>query len=179
MPAPKHIPHYTIADYSQWDGDWELWRGIPVAMTPSPFGRHQWVAGQLLTRLNTQLRAVGCSDCYALGETDWVIAEDTVVRPDIAVVCGEFPDRYITNVPRIVIEVLSQSTEQKDRTVKFELYQAEGVETYILVDPNKRTTEAHRLVAGRYQPYPSTSSIQISLHSDCQIELPTNLDFKS
>lgn len=38
--APRYEPRYTIADWRQWEGCWELWNGLAVAMTPSPFGRH-------------------------------------------------------------------------------------------------------------------------------------------
>ena len=27
-------------DYQQWEGAWELWNGVAISMTPSPFGRH-------------------------------------------------------------------------------------------------------------------------------------------
>ncbi len=49
--AKKYLPHYTIDDYQLWAGDWELWNGIAVAMTPSPFGRHQALASRLLVAL--------------------------------------------------------------------------------------------------------------------------------
>jgi len=28
--------HYTYDDYALWQGDWELFEGIAVAMTPAP-----------------------------------------------------------------------------------------------------------------------------------------------
>ena len=31
-------PRYTVDDYESWAGDWELWQGTAIAMTPSPFG---------------------------------------------------------------------------------------------------------------------------------------------
>jgi hypothetical protein len=37
----KFIPRYTVADYRQWQGDWELLDGVAVSVTPSPFGIHQ------------------------------------------------------------------------------------------------------------------------------------------
>ena len=45
--ASKYDPHYTVADYEQWSGDWELWKGTAVAMTPSPFGKLQLVGANL------------------------------------------------------------------------------------------------------------------------------------
>ncbi|MEO1923214.1 MAG: Uma2 family endonuclease, partial [Nautiliaceae bacterium] len=28
---------YTVKDYEQWEGDWELIEGRPYAMAPAPF----------------------------------------------------------------------------------------------------------------------------------------------
>lgn len=41
MTITESIKHYTLADYLQWQGDWELIQGRPVAMTPSPGVTHQ------------------------------------------------------------------------------------------------------------------------------------------
>jgi Uma2 family endonuclease len=62
--------------------------------------------------------------------------------PDVAVICGkpEFVKNRtdtITN-PVVVIEVLSASTGQYDRTAKFELYQAlPSMQHYVLVDQKR------------------------------------------
>jgi hypothetical protein len=37
----EDLPHYTYDDYLQWEGRWELIRGIPFAMVPAPVIRHQ------------------------------------------------------------------------------------------------------------------------------------------
>ena len=85
--APRYLPHYTVADYRLWEGDWELWEGIPVAMTPSPFGRHQELTVKLAAALLGAVEASGC-EAKVLAEIDWIIADDTVVRPDVVLVCG-------------------------------------------------------------------------------------------
>ena len=83
--ALKFAPHYTHKDYVQWMGDWELWEGIAVAMSPSPFGRHQRVVTALAAELLGELRRTN-SLATALARLDWIIADDTVVRPDVMVV---------------------------------------------------------------------------------------------
>lgn len=171
MPAPKFNPHYTLADYQQWEGSWELWRGVAVAMIPSPFGRHQWVAGQWLTRLNTQLAAVGCDDCFVVAETDWVIDQDMVVRPDVALICGGFPEQFIDRPPALIIEVLSESTASKDRGAKRELYESEGVQFYLIAAPNDPEVEIFELVSGRFEQLPANVPVEIVLHPGCSIQL--------
>ena len=53
--AKKYPPSYTYEDYRLWEGDWELIEGVPYAMAPSPFGRHQRVVGKLIYQLAEQL----------------------------------------------------------------------------------------------------------------------------
>ncbi len=48
------------------------------------------------------------------------------------------------------MEVLSDSTSDKDRTVKRELYDGQGVEHYLKVDPAKQSIQWLRLTHGVY-----------------------------
>lgn len=129
----KYEPHYSVADYQQWPGDWELWQGTAIAMTPSPFGRHQLIGANLVRELGNALHEQG-SAYRVLYEIDWIVSDDTVVRPEV-VVCDRIPDRHLTSAPIFVAEILSPSTQEKDRTVKRELYQFERVTYYLLLDP--------------------------------------------
>ena len=45
--APRYVPHYTVSEYARWEGDWELIDGVPIAMSPSPFGPHERVGSEL------------------------------------------------------------------------------------------------------------------------------------
>lgn len=158
----RFIPHYTWADYAQWPGDWELWNGIPVAMTPSPFGLHQFVAANLIREFSTSVRQARIG-LHVLHEIDWIVSDDTVVRPDI-VVCDGVPREHLTQPPRIVVEVLSPSTAEKDRTVKFELCQQQSVPYYLIVDPDQRTIQVFRLdAAGRYAVVPFTAALRFEI----------------
>ena len=174
MPAPNYIPHYTIADYRQWEGDWELWRGIPVAMTPSRFGRHQKLATKISQRLLNAIEQSNCDDCEVVMELDWVISDDLVVRPDVAVCCGQDIDEFIRSAPKLIIEVLSDSTESKDRTAKYELYQDQAVEYYLMVDSRDKRVDAYCLSNGTYErsvvDLDNAATIQIKLHEHCKFD---------
>ncbi|MEZ4529166.1 MAG: Uma2 family endonuclease [Desulfobacterales bacterium] len=52
--------------------------------------------------------------------------------------------------PDFIAEVLSPSTEQNDRTVKFEDYAAHGVKEYWIIDPASRTVEQYFLAEDEY-----------------------------
>ena len=43
MSVARYIEYYTYEDYKNWEGDWELIEGVPVAMAPSPLGIHQYL----------------------------------------------------------------------------------------------------------------------------------------
>jgi hypothetical protein len=43
-----------------------------------------------------------CSErCSVYFELDWIVNEDTVVRPDVVVVCGRIKD-YIKSFPEVI-----------------------------------------------------------------------------
>ena len=158
----RYTPKYTIQDYERWEGDWELWNGVAVAMTPSPFGRHQFVSVNLASELRIALREAGIK-AYVLSEIDWHIDDSTVVRPDVVVV-ESIPNRYLTEPPLFVAEILSESTAEKDRTVKFELYREKGVSNYWIVDPATNALEVYRYTPdSQYESQETGEQIPISI----------------
>jgi Uma2 family endonuclease len=53
--------------------------------------------------------------------------------------------------PDFVAEVLSGSTQKRDRGIKFQDYAAHGVGEYWIVDAERRTVEQYALVNGQYE----------------------------
>ena len=120
--ASQFNPNYSVADYQQWHGDWELLDGVAIAMGPSPFGSHQRLASRIFMEVVRGLNETKCQSFEVIYEIDWIVNQHTVVRPDIVVVdC--VPEKHVESPPALIVEVISQSTEQKDRTYKFELFQ--------------------------------------------------------
>lgn len=161
--APRYLPHYTVADRAAWEGDWELLDGVAVAMTPSPFGPH----AERLSRLSAVFwNAIDAAACRAtvLAEIDWIVTDDTVVRPDIVIVCGAAPRQHVEQPPALVAEILSAATRDRDLTVKRELYEANGVRWYLIVDPDKAESSLLRLGEnGRYELVPSAGRHELDL----------------
>ncbi len=168
--AKKYPPSYTYEDYKLWEGDWELIEGVPYAMAPSPFGKHQRVAFEFARQLGEQLEH--CPDrCFVYPELDWIVSEDTVVRPDIMVVCKEI-EEYLRETPELVVEVVSPSTAQKDEKLKYELYEREGVKTYVLVYPDLKKVRAFRLVRSRYRKFFDSDEGELELKiKDCTLKI--------
>ena len=53
--------------------------------------------------------------------------------------------------PDLVVEVLSASTEARDREVKFSDYETHGVTEYWIIDPERETIEQYLLTNGSYE----------------------------
>ena len=60
------------------------------------------------------------------------------------------PDQMKFPVPDLAVEVLSPSTAERDRGVKFEDYAAHGVMEYWILDPEAETVEQYVLDGERY-----------------------------
>lgn len=176
--ASKFVPHYTVQDYVQWEGNWELWEGIAVAMTPSPFGRHQRVLFALAAELRASIGRAEC-DATALGELDWIISEDTVVRPDVIVVCGDPPEKYLRNPPALIAEVLSESTRQNDLTYKRELYRRQRVAIYLVIDAEAETIQIDQASSdGSYQTSDLLGQIELQICDACHIRFDSESIFR-
>jgi Uma2 family endonuclease len=148
MSAVEAIEYYTYDDYRNWEGNWELIGGIAYAMSPAPMIKHQDLASAINAQLYNQLDT--CSQCKVLGEVDYKISDDTVLRPDIALACGEMGEHYLTKAPEIIIEILSPSTTSRDEKYKFALYEQEKVTYYILIYPEDLRAKIYRLKDSHY-----------------------------
>ena len=151
----KLLPYYTIEDWENWEGRWELIEGIPYAISPMPTPKHQRISLLIGSLLEEELEE--CEKCVALISIDWVISEDTVLEPDNMIVCSEdlerdlFSQKRLYFPPKAVFEILSPSTQEKDRITKFQIYEGQGVKYYIIVDPDSQEVEVYQLKGGKYE----------------------------
>ncbi len=87
--AVRILPHYTYAEYQLWEGNWELIEGIPHAMSPAPLPKHQKICMSLGAILFNAVKDSGCKKCTVSTPVDYLIAEDTIVQPDVLIYCNE------------------------------------------------------------------------------------------
>ncbi len=160
-------PRYTYNDYKNWKEDWELIDGYPMQSQPSAIWKHS----QTLSRCNFQVlqsleKNKECT-CNTFIELDWKINDFTVVRPDLMIVCEELQTDFLEFPPTLIVEILSPSTTVRDRTIKYEIYQSQGVKFYILVDYIKKTAEVFELINNRYQQMEKTT---LEIEKNCFID---------
>ena len=163
--------NYTYEDYKNWEGSWELIDGVPISMAPAPMKIHQKIASELFFQLKQNLDNE-CSECEVLYETDWKISNNTTLRPDILLVCNDEGEAYITKAPKIIIEILSPSTAKKDETVKFDIYEEEKVQYYILVYPNDLKAKVYTLKNNSYTKVGDFSNEKLTFDDvECELKL--------
>ncbi len=148
MGAIDYIKHYTYDDYKLWKGEWELFEGHPVSMSPAPMINHQAIATKFIAQLDHKLD--NCDRCLVLGEEDYKLSDDTVLRPDVVLICDEPNEVYITKAPEIIIEIISKSTARNDEQYKFLKYEEEKVKYYIIVYPDDLIAKVYKLVNAKY-----------------------------
>ncbi len=145
----EDLPQYTYEDYKLWEGEWELIYGVPYAMSPAPMIKHQAISNKIAWQLQELLKE--CKPCQALLPVDWKIDNHTIVEPDNLVICHEPQNEaYITTAPKVIFEILSKSTAHKDKNLKFSLYEKEGVDYYIIIDPSESIAKVYKLREDRY-----------------------------
>lgn len=174
--AVKILPHYTFEDYCLWEGRWELIEGIPYSMSPAPIPQHQNIAGNIFATFKEALKMNGC-DCKVYMPIDYLIANDTVLQPDVLIVCTPIQKKFLDFPPTLVVEILSPSTAMNDRNNKFLLYQSEKIPYYLIVDIDKNEVEIYKLdEAGNYisVPHNPAQPFTFYLEDDCHPSVVLN-----
>ena len=153
MATTEPVVKFTYADYltTPEDERYELLDG-DLMMVPAPNVKHQKVSAGLYVHLRRFI------DNHGLGTVlyapcDVVLSDADVVQPDILFVSRDREEELIKpdnvrGAPDLVIEILSPSTETKDRGLKRDLYGRHGVTEYWLVDPIAETVSIHRQRGG-------------------------------
>ena len=112
------------------------------------FIEHPMVINNFVTTVGIQLKS---SVCRVFGDSvkyKWCENDNKPVIPDVSINC-DIKNRRSTNflgVPRFIMEVLSEATEDYDRGEKMELYKKVEVAEYWLVDWRRKQVEIYILV---------------------------------
>ncbi len=117
-----------------------------------PSWQHQSVTAGLMAQLLVHFRAHGCRVLPAPFDVRLPRGDEadddveTVVQPDISVVCdlAKLDERGCRGAPDLVVEVLSPSTAGRDHLTKRALYERHGVQEDWLVHPTDRLVTVYR-----------------------------------
>ncbi|MCH9739302.1 MAG: Uma2 family endonuclease [Epsilonproteobacteria bacterium] len=170
----ENFQYYTYDDYKEWDDRWELIDGVPYAMAPAAYPKHQSVVFKIGKELDKNLKCSNKTCEIYISPVDWKISENTIVQPDVALFCEETNRQFFSKTPPLVVEVLSKATALKDVTTKYNLYEQQGVLYYIIIEPNTELSDIFKLVDGEYQLLKKATkedSFEFELSDECQTEV--------
>lgn len=126
---------WTIAEFLRWEegqsDKWELINGQPRMMVGGT-SNHHTIAANVSGYLWARLKG---TPCRVYGGGIKVAAATSVTYPDIVVTCAQMaPGDMIVGEPRVIVEVLSPSTETFDRGAKGAAYRSiSSLAQYVLV----------------------------------------------
>ncbi|GAB2991653.1 Uma2 family endonuclease [Cyclobacterium sediminis] len=154
---------YSYADYLSWQLDEmvELIRGkVFRQAAAAPRRIHQELTVALVTRIHGFLKGGSCKVYTAPFDVRLPISSkdldkiDTVVQPDLCVVCDpeKLDELGCVGAPDLIIEILSPGNNKKELQLKYEVYEASGVKEYWIIHPDERTLLIYTLEAGKYRP---------------------------
>lgn len=185
MALPAEKAHYTFADCLIWDENQriEIIDGEAFLMA-APSSIHQEISMEISRQLANYLEGKQCRIYPAPFDVRLFEKEgdapgdvDTVVEPDISVVCdkGKIDMYGCKGAPDLIIEILSPSSLRTDRLVKFRLYQRAGVQEYWIVDPENKSAQVF-LSDGTgtlrpHEDYGREDVAKVNVLDGCYIEL--------
>jgi Uma2 family endonuclease len=130
-------PFLSPEEYLDWEAKqedkYEYENGKIIAMTGGTIP-HSQIAGNLFALLLSHLRGKGCK--ISVNDAKVMTKSEKYYYPDVAVTCDE-RDRMAIDFlqyPCLIAEVLSPTTEARDRGIKQQHYmQIDTLQTYILI----------------------------------------------
>lgn len=153
MSLPKERLSLSVAEYLAGENDGvvrhEYVGGHVYAMAGASMGngasaRHNRIAGNIFSRLNDHLDGEECEPF--ISDMKIRVAPDLFYYPDVVVTCDPpGSDAYFRTAPRLIIEVLSPTTERTDRHEKLAAYKnCASVQEYALCSQQGMMIELHR-----------------------------------
>ncbi len=151
-PAKKtYTPEEYLAQEEQSEERHEYYHGEIFAMAGGS-ANHNRITRNVLTSLDQALTAKPC-EAFANDLRLLVKKSGLYTYPDVMVICGKtefMPGRTDTVAnPILIVEVLSESTREYDRTTKFRFYrQIPTLQEYVMIDQARVYVECFRRTEG-------------------------------
>jgi Uma2 family endonuclease len=179
MIANRQSQFMSPEEYLEWEQYQEVRHeyldGEVIAMTGGSLF-HNDIALNLYTALRPHVRARGCR--INVSDAKVKVNALTYCYPDLVVSCDN-RDRTATQLfqsPKLIVEVLSPSTEAYDRGKKFTQYRTlPTLQEYVLIDTTEMSVDCYRRGEGRQwwlAPYTVGDTLTLeSVDFSCAIEL--------
>jgi Uma2 family endonuclease len=144
MSVPESL-RFTNEDYVLQPDDrpYEVIDGA-LYLTPAPTPYHQIVKRRIERLLEDHVESGGLGQILD-APCDVVLSRFDVLQPDILFIVTDrmsiMGEKYISDAPDLVVEVLSPGTRKRDRVFKSKRYARFGVREMWIADPDRKTIE--------------------------------------
>lgn len=167
--------YYTVEEFYNLPDDIhaELINGQIVYMaTPSTI--HQDISGELHYFIKDYIKSNG-GKCRAYAAPFGVQlhkGEDTVLEPDISVICDtdKITPRGCIGAPDWIIEIVSPSNPGHDYITKLGLYHNAGVREYWIVDAQSKYIHVYNLEVEDLKVYSFQDTVKVGIYEDLYID---------
>ncbi|GBD48413.1 Uma2 family endonuclease [Methylopila sp. Yamaguchi] len=155
--ATADYDYMSFDDFEEFLADkpknerWELIGGRVVKMMVGARWEHNYIIQNLASGIRERLRAAG-SPCRTLTETFYLKERElnASLLPDVLVHCGPLPPGATSvQSPVVLVEVMSNGTEARDRMAKWHVYQRlPSLMHYVLVVQDRAHIETLDRIGG-------------------------------
>ena len=147
QPQKKYSPEEYLELERAAEFKSEYYQGEIFAMAGAS-RNHNRIAGSLYVKIGSYLEGKACN-FYPSDMRVHIPSNGLYTYPDLLVTCGkeEFLDSTVDTLlnPKIIVEVLSESTGSYDRGEKYQLYRSiPSLEEYVLIDSQRISAEVNR-----------------------------------
>lgn len=180
----KYTPEEYLALEDEAEYKSEYWDGYIIPLHGEPPAlvganvNHVQIVTNLIEVLSPRLKKKECRT-FSNDLKIWIPNREKFLYPDVVVVCGKL-DFYksrqdiVTN-PKLIIEVLSDSTAVFDRSEKLWLYQTiETLQEYVLISQEKAVVEQYHKRDDANWIYRATIGIESAVNFE-SVELEAKL----
>ena len=167
-----------LAWESQQEEKYEYENGKIIAMTGGTIP-HSQIPLNLGALLLAHLRGKGCK--ISISDAKVLIQSRKYYYPDVVVSCDD-RDRFsrdFLQYPVLIAEVLSPTTEARDRGIKQQSYMAiNTLQAYILIDSERPIVEVYQRHSDRAWEYQSIAIEQTTFEQDDPLIQITSIDLQ-
>jgi len=132
----------------------EVINGKEIMMSPPAFSNHNHVKANVHHIFKNYLKG---NVCIPFGDGEKVVLpsqkKGDYIVPDFFVLCDRSKHKKngVYGAPDLIAEVLSPGTALYDRGEKKDLYQANNVKEYWIIEPDNKIVEVYILTDGAYK----------------------------
>jgi Uma2 family endonuclease len=141
------LARLSFAEFLEWEEGQEERHEFVLGETYAMVGGLR-THGRVVMNLGRHLgNALEGSRCEVYAESMQLQVEQNICYPDVFVTCDprDLTTERVFVAPTLIIEVLSPSTGNYDRGLKFALYRRlDSLKEYVLIDPEARRIESFR-----------------------------------